>query len=223
MLDVMSFLIKSDADPRLVYHTVQSIFNAYSEPHRHYHNVDHLMDCLNKLKLVKHLCVFPEKCALALAYHDYIYTILPLKSNNSVQMSANIAKIQLNSMGICSKYIEDIIINTDHFSRELFMELSLRNKQENDPIIKDIRVVVDIDMSILGSSQDTFNRYERDIRKEYNFLSDSSYYPVRIDFIDRMIKKSQIFYTDHFREKYEEKARINLKNLKEKLLNRSTK
>ena len=65
---------------------LQAVLNAYAEPQRHYHTVQHLQECLQWWQRCQEQMQIPAEVALALFYHDIVYD--PKRSDNELQ-SAN--------------------------------------------------------------------------------------------------------------------------------------
>ena len=49
------------------------LFHAYTEPHRCYHNVQHIVECLDLYRQVKALLCQPAWVELAIWFHDAVY------------------------------------------------------------------------------------------------------------------------------------------------------
>ncbi len=75
----------------------------------------------------------------------------------------------------------------------------------------DTNFFIDADLAILGASEDVYREYSKRIRREYNFYPDVIYMPGRKKVLKRFLDMSTIFKTTYFQEKYEEKAKMNLK------------
>jgi predicted metal-dependent HD superfamily phosphohydrolase len=166
-----------------------NIINRYSEPHRHYHNIDHIGHVLNKL-----ITNNPE-VVLAAIYHDIIY--VPGSSMNeycSAQLCAN----HLSLFGIKSSTIFKIskhILSTEqHISIDLFGNEEL----------------LDADMSILASSKPIFNKYCQDIRLEYLNINDCEFKSQRSRWALELLGRVKIFYKAKELESF---ARKNLRTL----------
>ena len=69
---------------------------------------------------------------------------------------------------------------------------------------------MDIDLTILGQSKNDFNKYENQIRKEYDFVSDREFAQGRKKILNSFLSSPRIYKTDYFFKKYEKKARENL-------------
>ena len=74
----------------------------------------------------------------------------------------------------------------------------------------DARLLVDIDLAILGRPRGEFDEYEANIRKEYLFVSWPEYRPARSAVLRSFMDRPAIYSTDYFRRKYENRARANL-------------
>lgn len=56
-------------------------------------------------------------------------------------------------------------------------------------------------------------RYEKGIRQEYLHIPYTTYSILRKEFVNKMLSRDSIYYTDYFKNKYESKARENLNKL----------
>ena len=103
-------------------------------------------------------------------------------------------------VGVDDKIIDRVIrliLTTKHREADLI--------QRNDEMY-----IIDVDLSILGKPREEFDEYERNIRKEYEWVSDEQFKENRSAILKRFIARPSIYYTDFFREKYEEQAKSNL-------------
>ncbi len=69
--------------------------------------------------------------------------------------------------------------------------------------------LIDLDLSILGSSSTYYQEYTKNIRKEYTMIPNMLYNPGRIKVINSFLELDKIFKTPQF-ESMEIKARVNL-------------
>jgi predicted metal-dependent HD superfamily phosphohydrolase len=79
----------------------------------------------------------------------------------------------------------------------------------------------DIDYSILGQELEIFEEYERGIKYEYcewGRYSEFEYKEGRKKFLKGVLALPRIYFTNYFFDKYESKARENIKGLLEKLM-----
>ena len=171
------------------------IVNRYSEPHRFYHNLNHINHCLEELTSVKPPLYIPEAVELAIWFHDIIYVI---GNNDNEEKSAQVAK------NFCQKNI-----STQAFSHQVESHI-LATKHTFPSENSDSQYVADIDMSILGQSPDVFDRYEFQVYQEYSsFYSLADYQKGRISFL-KTVLEHPIYSTGYFKNKYEQSAKINI-------------
>lgn len=188
------------------------IFEYYSESHRLYHTLDHIVDCLNEFDRYKKdtasqgtFFVCPEEIELAIWLHDLIYDP---KSSGNERRSCDMARLILKVCGVSDKATRRVC---------KMIRLTDRHSKDLDFISIDQQVFMDIDCSILGRDYESFQDYDEDIRSEYGFVPDKLFKEKRKDFLKEMIKRKSIFYTTYFKDKYENQARTNiLAILKEK-------
>jgi predicted metal-dependent HD superfamily phosphohydrolase len=75
-----------------------------------------------------------------------------------------------------------------------------------------------MDLAILGADPESFWQYEENIRKEYAWVSESSFRkPRRIEILRGFLNRKYIYYHEEYRGMFEQKARLNLKQAVAKL------
>lgn len=176
---------------------VESVLQAYSEPQRVYHNVDHVRDCLARLD--EALAVSPERdlAEAALWFHDLVY--VPGAADNEAR-SADQAIATLVGGGVSGARAGEIgrlVRLTDHASRP------------DDPAGA---LVCDVDLSILGRAPAEFAEYERRIRAEYGHVPEPLYRARRAEVLARLLARQPLYQSAYFRSRYEEPARRNLEH-----------
>jgi predicted metal-dependent HD superfamily phosphohydrolase len=81
------------------------------------------------------------------------------------------------------------------------------NVGDEDP---DARLLVDIDLAILGSAPARFDEYERQVRREYGHVSDENWRVGRARVLQSFLARPRIYATDAYRDALESRARDNL-------------
>ncbi len=167
----------------------------YAEPHRVYHTLDHIQDCLQQFDAARFLAGRPAEVEVAIWFHDAIYD--PRKPDNE-ERSAWWAERALSEAGVpplTPQRVRDLIVVTDHNIL---------------PDGRDASLLVDIDLSILGRAPADFDEYERKIRGEYAWLPVEAYREGRAAILRRFLARKPIYQTGHFYRLFEEQARRNL-------------
>jgi len=93
---------------------------------------------------------------------------------------------------------------------QLVSGLILSTKYIGLRIYPDARRLVDIDISILGQSEDRFDEYELQVRKEYSWVDEDAFRAARRKILEIMNDGQTIYLTPFFIKKYEEQARRNI-------------
>src|SRR5688572_26821269 len=75
---------------------------AYGEPHRHYHNLQHISDCLAEFDRARHFVREPEAVEMALWFHDAVYDP---KAPDNEERSADLAEACLVEGGLSKSFI----------------------------------------------------------------------------------------------------------------------
>lgn len=74
----------------------------------------------------------------------------------------------------------------------------------------EVNLFVDIDLQILGSSWQLYEKYMQAIKEEYNFLSDDTFCRKRVAVLQSFLSRESMFLTTEFQSLYESKARENI-------------
>ncbi len=184
--------LEAEGSPEPVYGLLSDL---YSERQRSYHTLDHVSHCLDELEDARHLAKHPNEVEMALWFHDAIYD--PKGRDNEVR-SAELCRQVVKEAGLPEAFgrrAQDLVLATQHHGA---------------PDGADARLLVDIDLSILGQPRDAFDNYQTNIRKEYHFVPWPEYRPARSAILRRFLDRPSIYSTEFFRQKYESRARVNL-------------
>lgn len=181
--------------------TLEMILRFYSAEGRFYHNLDHLQACF------QHFDRAPFEAnnfavELALWFHDLVYDT---KGKDNEGQSARMAYNGLGIMGAEKPVLE------------LVHDLILATRHDALPESPSAKLLVDVDLSILGEEPAVFDKYDQDIRKEYAWVPEEQYRAGRRAVLQRFVDREHIYSTTYFRELLEEQARTNLKRIIESL------
>jgi predicted metal-dependent HD superfamily phosphohydrolase len=171
------------------------LLRAYREPHRRYHGVDHLRDCLEQLDAASAAGEARDLAETALWFHDAVY--VPGAADNEARSAewASRALAVAGSPEAWAQQVARLIRLTDHA------------RPADDPVGA---LVCDVDLSILGRPPAEFAEYERRIRAEYESIPEPLYRMARASVLAGLLAREPLYRTDHFRARYEGAARRNL-------------
>lgn len=171
----------------------QAIATRYREPERAYHTLHHIAACFVELDASGSAA--SPALELAIFFHDVIYDP---RAHDNEEESARYAERSLAALGVPAPVIADV------------SRLVLVTKHAATPSAPDEQLLVDIDLSILGTESATFDVYEREIRAEYAFVPEVAFNAGRAAILASFLRRDAIFTTPHFHERYEARARENL-------------
>lgn len=167
----------------------------YQEPHRAYHTLQHLDECLDGLAREASNAERPAEIALALWFHDAIYDV---HRHDNEERSADWARDAMLSAGAepaAAARVHALVMATRH---------------QAQPEDADARLLVDIDLSILGAPPARFAEYERQIRIEYGHVPPDVFEPRRRSILGSFLARDPLYLTPPIRARIEEAARRNL-------------
>jgi predicted metal-dependent HD superfamily phosphohydrolase len=178
---------------------LDELVRAYSEPGRHYHNLDHIAALLGLLDRHGQDARNRDAIELAIFFHDAVYR--STRSDNEAA-SAALARTRLTQLGASEallREVERLILATRHGA-------SLADAA-SDP---DLALLVDLDLSILGAERPAYAAYARAIRSEYAIVPDLLYRPGRRRVLAEFLARPRIYATPRLRDLWEGPARVNL-------------
>lgn len=184
--------IGASADGKFLF---EQLVVRYSEPHRKYHSLQHLGECIAALEPALHLAAHPAEVEVALWFHDAIYETR--RSDNEARSAAwaRTALIESQVSREAAERVHALIMATRHAAL---------------PFMPDEQLLVDVDLSILGAAEPRFAEYERQIREEYAFVPGWLFKRKRHAILRGFLERPCIYSTPHFHAALEQRARENL-------------
>ena len=173
----------------------------YSEPQRFYHTSRHLEECFAALDPAALLATRLAEVELAVWFHDAIYDP---RAHDNEERSAHWAEQELLAVGVdedAAARVAGLVLATKHDAAPA---------AALEPGSADAQLLVDVDLSILGSDQPRFTEYEQQVRQEYAWVPDELFRPGRARILTLFLERSSIYSTAWFAGRLEEKARRNL-------------
>ena len=169
---------------------------AYTQPDRHYHNLNHIDRLLTTIDRTESL-QNPTAVRLAVWFHDFVYD--SQASDNEAQ-SAKSAEELLTNIGISSELIDRV--------QQLILATQGHQIDPDDP---DRCIFLDADLAILGADPVEYQAYMRSIRREYSWASDAAYKVGHIQVLESFLQRDRLYYSDILGDELESIARLNLK------------
>lgn len=167
----------------------------YAEPHRAYHTVQHLEECLGWLDEARDAAGDRANVELALWYHDAVYQ--PRRDDNE-QASASLARLHLGQGGAPAPLVDEVCA------------LIRWTEHTTEPPPGDPALIVDIDLAVLGAPPPRYAEYERQVRQEYEWVPLPVFRRQRAALLESFLARNLIFSTPYLHERLEHQARINL-------------
>ena len=178
-------------DPALV-----ELLHRWAEPHRRYHTPQHLAECLALFDDSRALAERPGEVALAVWFHDAVYDT---RRHDNEAASADWALRVLRGQGgsdeACGR-VRALVMATQH---------------SEVPDTADARLLVDIDLAILGAAPVRFDEYERQIRDEYAFVPGPLFRAKRGEILRGFLERPALFLTPALAQRFDAPARANLR------------
>lgn len=179
---------------------VETVIEDYQKSGRSYHNLDHLVHCLQELQnlrfnetAIEHGLNFETLC-LGILAHDMVYD----KAGEDEKKSA-IKMQKLLGKNNWTDRVYDIVMATDHLNSK-GKKFTLEEK-----------VMRSIDLAVLAQPEFIYNEYVNNVREEYKNYNDEEYQQGRLKILQMFLNLPQIYESEFFSH-YEGDAKFNIKN-----------
>lgn len=191
------------------YHFYTDLSERYNEPHRRYHDIQHIENCFGVLARIRALLSKVElteneeqEIAHMIWFHDVVYNVGPgVQNGDNERASAEAWMASEDShklpIWIVRTVRHGILDSAEHHK-------TLRN------LTKSQEIFLDIDLSGLGSDFHTFMESGDDIREEYSWVDDEDFRIGRGKFFKGLLARNFIYYHHVSRGMFEEQARSNI-------------
>ncbi|HWT70892.1 MAG TPA: N-methyl-D-aspartate receptor NMDAR2C subunit [Oxalicibacterium sp.] len=171
----------------------------YSEPHRAYHNLSHIVFLLRQVDTRRALINRPETVEFAIWFHDVIYDT-HLKDNE--RRSAEWARRAMVAMMIDERHISPVMAC-----------VAATEKHELGQVrVADLPLFLDMDLAILGARTPVYKEYSEVIRAEYGWVPVEEYRLKRGQFLQRLLDRPALYFTPAMASSLEYQARQNLQS-----------
>ena len=160
---------------------IDQLIEAYREPHRHYHNLEHLYKVLMNLSLIRAVH-FPKNTGyLAALYHDFVYSTDPSDYHLNEEKSAQAC------LDAAFETLGGDPVGMDH-ARMAATIIRDTKTHTNSTGVPTANYVHDADMMILASEEDELFRYDDNIALEFgvNESNIKQFAPLRIKALRKM-------------------------------------
>jgi predicted metal-dependent HD superfamily phosphohydrolase len=173
----------------------------YTSADRAYHSDTHVSECLRHLQSYVHLAKVIPEIEIAIWFHDAIYDT---KKSDNEELSAEWAV----------RYLSEKRLNSESIARIEDMILCTKTHEASS---SDAVLMLDIDLGILGTPTEVFERYDQDIRREYQWIPEQDYKAGRAQVLTTFLERDTIYKNKEIAEKLEHQARVNLSRKIEEL------
>jgi predicted metal-dependent HD superfamily phosphohydrolase len=172
-----------------------ALIEAWSEPHRRYHDLAHLAAVLGLVGELAGSASDPDAVRLAAWYHDVVYD--PTRGDNE-QVSAERARAGLRGLV------------PDERLAEVERLVLLTAGHDPEPGDADGAVLCDADLAVLAGPPESYVPYATAVREEYGHLSDEEFTNGRIAVLESLLALPALYRTAEAARQWSDAARANL-------------
>lgn len=184
------------APPETSAQVLAQVLARWSEPQRAYHTPQHLLEALTLLDEWRRGGQWPATVALALFFHDLVYD--PRRADNE-DLSALLAREMLALLQLPQAQIEAVVRLIDI------------TRHAAQPLTDDEKLMVDIDLSILGAAPERYAEYCAQVRREYAHVPELLFTRARLAVLEAFLNaRPALFHTARGRAAFDAAAARNL-------------
>lgn len=179
---------------------LEQIRDLHSGPERGYHAWSHPLALLKLFEQVRPRLNDPLAVYCAIVLHDAIYE--PRAKDNEERSAVLAAELL------------DGVVPEETLGRTVrLIEATARHAVPDglpDDEAADMRVFLDMDLSILAAREDVFDAYEGGVRHEYREVPEDAFRAGRANILEGFLARDALYMSDWGREAFEAPARANL-------------
>ena len=181
-------------------HLGDELVARWSEPHRRYHTLDHLVRVLDGVDEFGGYADDVAVVRYAAWFHDAVYDGGAASADNE-GLSARLAETELPALGLPERRIAEVA-----------RLVRLTNGHVVADGDRNGAVLCDADLAVLGGDVSAYRAYTHAIRQEYAEVPEEVFRPARVAVLRGLLELPNLFRTPLAVERYEHRARANLAN-----------
>lgn len=185
------------------------LLTRWSEPHRRYHNLDHLHDVLTYLDILAAGGeLVTQSAVLAAWFHDAVYEgRVGVEAGLDEEESAVLAERQLLLVGVA----EPLAAETARLVRATAAHTA-------DGTTDPAAALLDADLAVLAAPPVRYEAYAQAVRHEYAHVPEPQFRAGRASILTRFLERDHLYLTPTARGRWEHDARANVAREIEQLL-----
>ncbi|MDY6055765.1 DUF4031 domain-containing protein [Micrococcus sp.] len=183
-----------------------ALLERWSEPHRAYHGLEHLLGVLEALDLLEQdgarPAPDPRTLRLAAWFHDAVHAGDP---------TAPPGRDEEDSAALAEQLLADPALALPAQAREQTARL-VRLTADHRPVPGDHagELLCDADLEVLGRSPEAYARYTAAVRREYAHVPEADWVRGRAAVLESLLAPDVLYRTAPARARWEDQARQNL-------------
>ncbi len=171
------------------------LINAYDEPHRSYHDLQHLREVFERIDVLasaEEQDIDLDAVLLAAWFHDSVYDA----EGDNEERSAVLAAQELTDADVTPALVSEVA--------RLVRVTATHQVSDGD---LEGQVLCDADLGILAADQQRYDGYTSGVRREYQHVSDNDFRHGRAQILRNLLAAPTLFNTSFARQHWEKAAR----------------
>ena len=190
-----------DAESHYAAEIFDKLAAMYGESWRTYHNMGHISSCLTYFDRCREVADYPDAIEMAIWFHDCIY-VVGSEDNEALSRDWFLEVTDGHLEPLLRKAVDGLIMDTVH---------------DGVPETQDGKLLADIDLTSFGLPWEEYMRDGDNVREEMALHQDDARKGGKYSFLDNLLSRQSVYFSDYYLENYEESAQANLRKHKELL------
>jgi len=172
------------------------LLGRWSQPHRHYHGLAHLVAVLTTVDEHARWAADPDAVRLAVWFHDAVYD--PRRHDNE-EASAALAGAMLPGLGVPADRVAEVC---------RLVRLTVRHRPA--PGDRNGELLCDADLAILAAPPTDYRQYAQRIRREYAHVPEQAFRAGRVAILRHLLGLPALYRVPQLHNRWEARARENI-------------